>query len=245
MLKQIPNFITTLNLLCGCIAILFAASAELPKAAIFVFLGIFFDFFDGLAARLLNAKSNIGLQYDSLADMLTSGVVPAIIMVQLLSKAHTGRFFTISEVLVDFSWSTAVPLIGLLIAISSGYRLAKFNVDIRQTSSFVGLPTPANALLIVSIPLALEFQQPHILIEALTTTKALVLLTILSTVLLNAEIFLFSLKFKTWDFKSNTKRYVFLLISILLIGILQFLAIPFIVGLYIIMSMIWKDLSDV
>ena len=241
MLKQIPNLITTLNLLCGCIALLFATSGELSAAAIFVFLGIFFDFFDGLAARLLKAQSEVGVQFDSLADMVTSGLVPAIVMVQLLSKAHTGGFFVVSEILVDFQWNTAIPLLGLLIAIASGYRLAKFNVDTRQTSSFIGLPTPANTLLIMSIPLVLEFQDTNVIIETLTTLWGLIILTLVSSILLNAEIPLFALKFKTWDLKSNLKRYLFLLVSGIFLVLLQFLAIPFIIGLYIVISLVWRD----
>ena len=162
MIKQIPNIITSLNLLCGCVAILFAVSGDLVTASFFVFFGIFFDFFDGLAARLLHAQSDVGLELDSLADMVTSGVAPAIVMVQLLSEAFFGNTINLSELLSNEGWNSGMehylPFIGLLIAIASAYRLAKFNVDTRQTTSFIGLPTPASTLLIFSLPLILHFQ---------------------------------------------------------------------------------------
>ena len=154
MKKHIPNIITSLNLLCGCIAILFAVSGDLVAASYFVLTGMFFDFFDGLAARLLHVQSKIGLQLDSLADMVTFGVVPGIIMFQLLNEATTPQLletrFEVSETMVWYGESMSfIPFIGLIIVIASAYRLAKFNVDSRQTDSFIGLPTPANTLLIL------------------------------------------------------------------------------------------------
>ncbi|OAB75724.1 CDP-alcohol phosphatidyltransferase family protein [Cochleicola gelatinilyticus] len=244
IIKQIPNIITSLNLLCGCVAVLFAVSGDLVTTAIFVFFGIFFDFFDGLAARMLNAHSNVGLEFDSLADMITSGVVPAIVMVQLLSEAFFGSYIDLSEAFSPNGWnrgfSKYLPLIGLLIAVASGYRLAKFNVDTRQTSSFIGLPTPANTLLILSLPLILQFQHSDLIESILLNKWFLIGLTLISCILLNAELPLFALKFKTWDFKSNAIRYVFLLLCIVLIVVLKFIAIPVIILLYILLSLFWK-----
>jgi CDP-diacylglycerol--serine O-phosphatidyltransferase len=246
MIKQIPNIITSLNLLCGCVAILLAASGDLVSAAFFVFFGIFFDFFDGLAARLLKAQSDLGLQFDSLADVITSGLAPAVVMVQLFSEATTGTtlMFTVEES-ETMLWSGGKfsfwPLVGLLIAVASAYRLAKFNVDTRQTTSFIGLPTPANAMLILSIPLILHFQYSAELAQFLLNEWFLLGLTFLSCFLLNAEIRLFALKFKTWDLKTNAVRYLFLLISIVAILLLHFIAIPVIILLYILISLIWKQ----
>ena len=245
MLKQIPNIITSLNILCGCVAILFAVSGDLITAAIFVFLGIFFDFFDGLAARLLKAQSEIGLQLDSLADVITSGVVPGIVMFQLLNESISGVGITaFSESTSSIPWYgmkfSFIPIIGLLITVASAYRLAKFNVDSRQTSGFIGLPTPANALLILSLPLILQFQYSTMAESIILNKWFLIGITLLSCILLNAEIPLFALKFKTWDFKSNAIRYVFLILCVVLLILLKFLAIPFIMLLYILLSLFWK-----
>ena len=243
MKKQIPNVITSLNILSGCMAVLFAVSGNLILAALFVFLGIFFDFFDGFAARKLNVQSELGLQLDSLADVITSGLVPGIVMFQLLNLSTTGDLQTWS-VFFNHGWNVGfedyLPLFGFLIVVASAYRLAKFNVDTRQTTGFIGLPTPANALLILSLPLILEYQYSEVMESIILNTWVLVGLTLLSCFLLNAEISLFALKFKTWDFKSNGVRYVFLALCVLLILTLQFLAIPVIIFLYIALSLLWK-----
>ncbi|MDC1199452.1 CDP-alcohol phosphatidyltransferase family protein, partial [Flavobacteriaceae bacterium] len=207
MIKQIPNIITSLNLLCGCVAIMFAVSGDLVSASFFAFAGIFLDFFDGLAARVLNAQSQVGLQLDSLADVVTCGVLPGIVMVQLLSEALTGTSLDITAIFSSTSNNTSIesylPFIGLLIAVASGYRLAKFNVDTRQTTSFIGLPVPANTLLILSLPLIISFQASQQITEVILTPWFLIIITLVSCVLLNAEIPLFGLKFKTWNFKEN------------------------------------------
>lgn len=247
MIKQIPNIITSLNLLCGCVAIMFAVSGDLVSASFFAFAGIFLDFFDGLAARVLNAQSQVGLQLDSLADVVTSGVLPGIVMVQLLSEALTGTSLDISTIFSDTANSTSIesylPFIGLLIAVASGYRLAKFNVDTRQTTSFIGLPVPANTLLILSLPLIISFQAGQQITEVILTPWFLIIITLVSCVLLNAEIPLFGLKFKTWNFKDNSVRYLFLIASILLLVVLKFIAIPIIIFSYILVSLFWKPLD--
>ena len=247
MIKQIPNIITSLNLLCGCVAIMFAVSGDLVSASFFAFAGIFLDFFDGLAARVLNAQSQVGLQLDSLADVVTSGVLPGIVMVQLLSEALTGTSLDIGTIFSDTANSTSIesylPFTGLLIAVASGYRLAKFNVDTRQTTSFIGLPVPANTLLILSLPLIISFQASQQITEVILTPWFLIIITLVSCVLLNAEIPLFGLKFKTWNFKDNAVRYLFLIASILLLVVLKFIAIPIIIFSYILVSLFWKPLD--
>jgi len=245
MVKQIPNMITSLNLLCGCVAIIFTLSGDLVTASFFAFLGIFFDFFDGLAARLLNAQSKVGLELDSLADMVTSGLVPGLVMVQLLSYSLNGHYLIINELFSTNNWNEDfyqyLPFVGLLIVVASAYRLAKFNVDTRQTTSFIGLPVPANTLLILSLPLILAFQQTDVITDVILNKWVLIGLTILSCILLNAEIPLFALKFKTWDFKSNAIRYLFLLLCATTLFFFHFLAIPIIILLYIVMSLFWKE----
>jgi len=241
MIKQIPNIITSLNLLCGCVAIIFAVSGDLVSASFFAFAGIFLDFFDGLAARLLNAQSQVGLQLDSLADAVTSGVLPGIVMMQLLSEALTGNSLDINTMFNDTSKSLSIesylPFLGLVIAVASAYRLAKFNVDTRQTTSFIGLPVPANTLLILS------FQASQQMSDVILAPWFLIIITLVSCVLLNAEIPLFGLKFKTWNFKDNAVRYLFLIASILLLVVLKFIAIPIIIFLYILVSLFWKPLD--
>ncbi len=244
MIKQIPNILTSLNLLCGCVAVLFVVSGDLIVVAFFVVLGIIFDFLDGFAARLLKTQSKTGLQFDSLADMVTSGLVPGLVMLQLLNVSIFGNTMTISETFSPSSlnneFSNYLPFVGLLVTVASGYRLAKFNVDIRQTDSFIGLPTPANTLLILSLPLILEFQNSH-LIESVILNKWFLLGVILvSCILLNSKIHLFALKFKTWDFKNNAIRYVFLLLSLIALILMKFIAIPIIITLYIVISVFQK-----
>ena len=242
MLKQVPNFITSLNILCGSIAILFAVSGDLILASLFVFLGIFFDFFDGLAARLLNAQSEVGLQLDSLADVITSGVAPGVVMFQLMNLAFVGRMQTLTDVFSSDGWNVGavnyLPLLGLLIVVGAAYRLAKFNVDTRQTSGFIGLPTPAFTLLVLSLPLILEYQNSEFAEAIILNPWVLIGITVLGCILMNAEIPLFALKFKTWDFKSNAIRYIFLALCIILLVWLKFFAIPIIILLYIVLSLV-------
>ncbi len=245
MLKQIPNIITSLNILCGCVAILFAVSGDLITAAFFAFFGIFLDFFDGLAARVLKAQSEVGLQLDSLADVITSGVVPGIVMYQLLNRAIFGRFMSLPDTFTNSGWNFSIenyiPIIGLLITVASAYRLAKFNVDTRQTTSFIGLPTPANTLLILSLPLILNFQYSDLAASIILNKWFLIGMTALSCILLNAEIPLFAMKFKTWDFKGNAVRYIFLVLCVVAVLLFHFVAIPIIIGLYILISLFWKN----
>ncbi|MBP1839766.1 CDP-diacylglycerol--serine O-phosphatidyltransferase [Formosa algae] len=242
--NYVPNALTLLNLFCGCIAVIFATHNHFIAAAAFVFGGVFFDFFDGFAARKLKVSSELGLQLDSLADMVTSGVVPGIVMFKLLGLS-IGR----SELAVDDgSWNaffsgdaimpSFLPVIGFFITLSSAYRLAKFNLDEEQQDYFKGLPTPANTLLIISLPLIMELQHNDIMNAIIMNQGFLIALTITSSFLLNAPIILFALKFKTWDFKPNAIRYIFLIISVLLLVFLQFAAIPLIILVYVAMSML-------
>ena len=166
--KHIPNLITLLNLLSGTIAVFFAVKEQLVLASFFVFLGIFFDFFDGLVARVLNVQGELGKQLDSLADVVTSGVVPGIVLLQLISASLTKGSWKMGSGLItdlvtkDFFNSTfLISITGLLFTLGAAYRLAKFNIDERQTSSFIGLPTPAAALVVLSLPLVLL--SPHFL----------------------------------------------------------------------------------
>lgn len=242
MLKHIPNLISLGNLMSGCIAVVFAVQGNLQLAAGFVILGIFLDFFDGLAARAFKVESTIGKELDSLADVVTSGLAPGIVMMQLIQFACSNDFpkILISFPPLDISTNAFLPLFGLLITLASAYRLAKFNVDDRQTDSFIGLPTPANALWIISLPLILIYQPTEIAIQLLLNPWVLIGLTLLSAYLLNANIRLFSLKFKTRSFKGNSLRYVFLIASLAMLIAFWFAAVPLVILLYILLSLIAK-----
>lgn len=240
MKKHIPNAITLLNLFCGCLAVIFAIENQLQLAALFVVLGIVFDFFDGFAARLLNVKSELGLQLDSLADMITSGLVPGLVLFKLLEKAtqkfpvnYESGFQTINSENYSF-----VPLLGLLVTLASCYRLANFNIDTRQTDSFIGLPTPANTLLILSLPLILMSNDVEWINDLILNKWFLIGLTLVSCYLLNAELPLFSLKMKSFKFKENIIRYIFLGACILLLLTLHYIAIPVIILFYIVLSIV-------
>jgi len=244
MRRLIPNFITLLNVFCGCVATVYAVQNKLELAALFVALGIFFDFFDGLAARVLDVKSELGLQLDSLADMITSGLVPGIVMFQLLGMSQSGGWSTGGVEVVEgftmlaFSAANLWPFVGFIITMASAYRLAKFNLDENQVSSFIGLPTPANALLILSLPLILFYHPSNILSDIILNQWFLIGLTLLSAFLLNCNIPLFALKFKNLNFKDNALRYIFLIISLVLLITMQFLAVPIIILFYVLSSLV-------
>lgn len=245
--KHIPNLITLLNLLSGTIAVLFAVNNELVIAAYLVFLGILFDFFDGFAARILNVKGELGKQLDSLADVVTSGVVPGIVMYQLLFNAvhkqwlnslscEIGNWITFDE--YHLHW---IPFIGLLITLAAAYRLAKFNIDERQTSSFIGLPTPAAALVVLSLPLILAYSNNEFVSNLIENVWFLIGLTVVLSYLMNAEIPLFSLKFKDYSWNNNKVKFIFIALTVVLSVLLQFVAIPIVIMLYILISLITKE----
>lgn len=245
MKRYIPNALTLLNLFFGSVAVLFTVNNELITAAFFVFLGIFFDFFDGFAARKLNVESEVGLQLDSLADVVTSGLVPGIMMYKLLELSESSSWSRSyvknanSGFVCEIDGGASLfPYMGFAIILASAYRLAKFNVDVEQQSYFKGLPTPANTLLILSLPLILEFQNNDTINAIILNKWFLIAFTILSCWLLNSGIKLFALKFKNWGFKENITRYVFIILCAVLLVVLQFAAIPLIILLYIIMSIL-------
>lgn len=243
MKQYLPNLLTLFNVLCGSIAVVFASVNRLEYAAIFVFAGIFFDYFDGLVARWLDVKSELGIQLDSLADMITCGLVPGVVMFQLLSMSQTGGWNLgpgsgWMEETNSGLFQSWLPLLGFLIPMASAYRLARFNIDEDQQTSFIGLPTPANALLILSFPLILLYQGNDALNTVILNPWTLIITTILSALLLNAPIRLFALKFGSWSFRDNALRYIFVLVSLVLIATLKFMAIPIIIAFYILSSLI-------
>jgi CDP-diacylglycerol--serine O-phosphatidyltransferase len=234
--KHIPNTITLLNLLAGLLALIHAFNGNYNEAFSLVCLGIFFDYWDGFFARIWKVQSPIGLQLDSLADMVTSGVVPGLVMYKMLADIQENQSqYNLTE---DTYYMGVVPYLGFLITLASCYRLAKFNIDTRQTDSFIGLPTPANALLIMSIPMIQFHSEFEWLVDFLSNPYVLVGVTVLSSYLLNAEIPLFSLKVKSFSWEKYKMQVVFLIISLILIVLLEFIAIPIIILLYVILSVV-------
>ncbi|GGK62062.1 CDP-diacylglycerol--serine O-phosphatidyltransferase [Rufibacter glacialis] len=233
MKKHLPNFITCLNLLCGCLALVAVFQQELVSAAGWVVVAAALDFLDGLVARLLNTYSDIGKQLDSLADMVSFGVVPGAAMVQMISQANEAGGYDLPALL---------PYAGFLITIFSCIRLAKFNIDTRQISSFIGVPTPACTLFIMSLPLILandDFGLSPIILNPFV----LLGITVLFSYLLIAELPLFALKFKNTAWKGNEVRFIFMGLSILFLAILNFTAVPLNLAIYIILSFFNKSSS--
>jgi CDP-diacylglycerol--serine O-phosphatidyltransferase len=217
--RHIPNALTCANLLSGCIGVVFAFNNRLDVAAYAVLISGIFDFFDGNLARMLNVKSPIGKELDSLADMVSFGFLPGVVMFKLLEQTQN-----------SFEY---LPYFGFLITIFSALRLAKFNIDTRQTEDFIGLNTPMNTLFIVSLPF-IQQQYP----DLIGSPWLLVCITILVSWLLISEIRIFSLKFGTMAWADNKTKFVFLIISAVLIAFLKFVAIPFVLVLYILSSFV-------
>lgn len=234
--KHIPNVITLLNLLSGLVALVYAFDDNLQMAFFWVCLGIFFDFWDGFAARVLKVSSPLGVQLDSLADMVTSGVVPGVVMYQMLAHIQENyEQYTITE---DTFYMKLVPFIGFVITLGACMRLAKFNIDTRQTDSFIGLPTPANALFILSIPLIMNTTESDFVFNIFSNPYVLVGISLFSAFIMNAELPLFSLKTKNKNLSDNKLTLLFLGICALLLLFFRFEAIPLIIIFYIILSVL-------
>ena len=212
--KHIPNALTCGNLLSGCIGIVYAFNSELKMVAFFVLISGVLDFFDGFAARLLNVKSEIGKELDSLADVVSFGFLPGVLIFQMSQNLQFGN------------WS----YIGFLITIFSALRLAKFNIDTRQTQDFIGLNTPTNTFFIISLPWLIE-DYPVINNEYLFLA-----ITLITSYLLISELKLFSLKFNGLAWEPNKYKFILIIISIVLLAFIKFAAVPIILVLYILFS---------
>jgi CDP-diacylglycerol--serine O-phosphatidyltransferase len=216
---QFPNFITLLNLLSGVVGILWVLEGQLLYGAYFVILSAGFDFLDGFAARLLKVQSDMGKELDSLADVVSFGVLPGILLYSL-TKAQTD--------------SQVLPYLTLIIPMLSAYRLAKFNLDTRQSDRFIGLPTPANALLLSTLP-HLVAHWPE-LAPWVTSPIALVVIAWATSILLVSELPLIALKFKNSSFADNTYRYTLLCLGAFCFAWLQLAGIPLIIIAYLLLS---------
>lgn len=239
--KHIPNALTLLNLLSGLLALIAIFNGFYDHAFIFVSLGIFFDFWDGFLARKFGVAGPLGVQLDSLADMVTSGVVPGLLMFKLFDTIQQNQpEYMLTE---DTFYMGIIPYFGFLITLASCYRLANFNIDTRQTNSFIGLPTPANALLIISIPMIQYFREGEWIDIVLSNPYVLLGITLVSTYLLNAEIPLFSLKFKKLNWQEAKLQILFVLYSVIVLLVFNFLGIPLIIISYILLSLVLNTLS--
>ncbi len=237
-LFTIPNLLTLGNLFCGCLAILFLTeqfgsySSVVNSVMILLIISLVCDLLDGMVARAMKINSAIGIQLDSLADMVSFGVVPGLMMVQLLDLGLP----------VEYAY---FKFLGLLIPLFSALRLAKFNVDTEQSTYFKGLNTPANTILIFSLfwntfSRLIEETEYIYIIPIYINYWALIGITFLSCWLLISNIPIFSFKFKGFAWKDNHYKYVFLIISIILLALFQITALPFIILLYILISIIFR-----
>jgi CDP-diacylglycerol--serine O-phosphatidyltransferase len=223
MKKYLPNFFTLFNLTIGSLGAILALKGNLTHAALCIWLGVFFDFFDGWLARLLKAYSPLGQQLDSLADLITFGWLPASIIYELISKQTSLAY---------------LPYIALLIPNFSALRLARFNIDNRQQNVFIGLPVPANGMFISTLPLMIAANKYVWLTTLLTNPYALVVLVILTSYLLIANIKLMAFKFTTYTWYPNRFKYSFLLTAALLILLLRAEGLALSIVLYVLASIV-------
>ena len=223
----IPNLLTLANLLCGCAGIVLVFSGQSENAAVPIWIAAVFDFLDGAAARILKINSEIGKELDSLADMVTFGVLPSIIMFQLISALTSNPI---------------LPWIAVRIALFSALRLAKLNTDDRQSEQFIGLPTPASAFFISGLPFMLN--QNFKGLNHLLNAEILAVISIILSLLLVSRLPLISLKFKNFTWKQNAFRYVFLAVSVVMLLVWNVFAIPGVIMIYILLSLLSQVITS-
>lgn len=222
--KNIPNSITCCNLISGCVAVTFALTGEYVMAFLFIVIGAVFDFFDGMSARLLGVSSPIGKELDSLADDVTFGVAPAAMVFSLLCTLEYPSFL---QPFADY-----IPYTAFLMAAFAALRLAKFNLDERQGTSFIGLPTPANALFWASLIVGGE----NFLASSPYMVILVVMLMLLCCWLQVAEFPMFALKFKTWGWCGNEIKYVFVAVSALFLLAFRLSGFAVVIAWYVVLS---------
>jgi len=238
--SQIPNLLTLANLFCGVVATMYAVKGFYEMTAIFVVIGILFDFLDGFVARILGVSGELGKQLDSLADVVTSGVVPGLLLFFLIKT----NVINGPNVEMEISFGQFEPKFGLLpyiaflLTIAAAYRLAKFNIDTRQLDSFIGLPTPAMSLFVISLPLIYQSTDIELVKTLLLDNNFLIGIAVVLSLLMNLEIPLFSLKFKDFSIKKNAVKYIFLAVSVGLIVLLKYMAVPIIITFYVLLSLV-------
>ena len=236
--KNIPNFFTSLNLICGCLASYFAFKSLFEAAFLLVLIGVFFDLFDGFFARLLKVESNFGLQFDSMADLITSGLVPGIVMYKLFLQVGIKEMdFSLNIINVDFIFSfSSLAMIGFIITLSSAIRLTRFNLDISQKDEFNGLPAPANALFIVSLPILFDHPFFDSIKPFVFSFPALLIITLLSSILMNLRFRLFTFKLNSFKINENLYQITFFIVGVILFYFLNWISIPILIISYIIVN---------
>lgn len=234
IIKHIPNSITCCNLLSGCISIVLSCSGRLEYAGIMIFIAAVFDFFDGFAARLLKAYSPLGAQLDSLSDVVSFGVAPSFIMYRYLTKLP----LVDSSYMLRIAGVNVLPFLALFLAVFAALRLAKFNIDERQTTSFIGLPTPAMGIFVASLPFTLRNESLAFMGGLLNSPLFLLAIVAIFSYLMISEIPFFSLKIKNLKFKENKHIYVLAAFAVVAFVFLGLAAIPFVMLFYILLSLI-------
>lgn len=238
IINQIPNFITSLNLVSGSLAIIFAIDGHLVWAAIFIFAAAIFDFFDGFAARALKAYSDIGKELDSLADVVSFGVAPGAILFTLLEFSLFGKNEPIHE--ISGNWVDWLVLFSaFLLPVFGAIRLARFNTNESDENFFRGLPIPANGVFWAAMGLMLQSPKYADLLPLVYTTKNLVILGIFMAGMMVINMPMFSMKANSLRFKENWYRYLFLGLSVLLFAVFNIYGLALIVFLYILLSAIF------
>ena len=238
MKKHIPNLITCLNATSGMAGVLFAFNGELFPAAVCVLAAMVFDFFDGFAARLLNVRSDMGKELDSLADAVSFGVMPAVLAYCLIRDVALIRSFTSLYVMRPW-FENLVAYSPLIIPAFSIYRLAKFNLDARQTHSFIGMPTPANALFWVSLVFCFTFER-EVFFSIWGNPFILALCVLVLSILLVSEIPMFSLKLTSFSFRENRLLYIFLGLLVIMVILWGWCGLSFMIPLYVLVSLCGK-----
>jgi CDP-diacylglycerol--serine O-phosphatidyltransferase len=233
-MKHVPNFITSLNLASGFIAIIFTATGELVTASWLILAAMIFDFLDGLSARLLKSYSEIGKELDSLADVVSFGVAPAFIIYQLITNSLSGTVPLFTNGLVIKA--LILQLIPVVMPVCAGLRLAKFNTDTSQTISFRGLPTPANALAVISLIIADHYTGSTIYDWFTASPEALIIFTVILSLLMVSRLPLLSLKFANLKFSGNEGRYILIAMVLISLIVLGLGAAPLIIPFYILAS---------
>lgn len=233
----VPNAITALNLVCGCLAVIYAIDGQIGTASLFILAAAVFDFMDGFAARLLKAYSAIGKELDSLADLVSFGLAPAAIVFTMLELTFFGKNLPIQD--IDATWSQWVALYtSLVIPVAGAFRLAKFNTDDRQSEQFLGMPIPSNAMFFASFGLIYAFGANEQVKTIILNKNILLSCVFMCSFLMVSELPMFSMKFKNLQLKENAVRFLFLGVTILMLVFLRVYALPLIILWYVLLSAI-------
>lgn len=227
MVKHIPNLVTLGNLACGCMGIMFAFTGKVELAAYMVFLGAAFDFADGFVARALKVSSELGKQLDSLSDDVTFGVLPASLLVVLMTSNAPAEWYQIA------------PL--YIVALAAAYRLAKFNISEEQSTSFIGMPSPANGIFFAALALGVTQQQfPQALLDILAQPYTLYILAVVFAYLMISPLPMFAMKVKSYGWKGNEFRYILIVSAVVLTILFKFAGVALTIVAYILLSIIEK-----